>query len=101
MKDAVFSEKMNHPAYTIEQSIQETTSALAMERMNLTDEDLQMLTRYSEGKISGDELRFVRIRMPKGHCREMPEIAEKYHIRRDISEKNSGSSCRHQAYHLV
>lgn len=52
-----FEIKLNHPPYTIEQSIQETRAALAMEGMDLTDEEIQMLTDYNKGKVSGDELR--------------------------------------------
>lgn len=52
-----FEVRMNHPAYSIEQNVQETKATLAMERMNLTDKDVQMLTAYNEGRISGDELR--------------------------------------------
>ena len=52
-----FEVKLNHPAYSIEQSVQETKASLAMEGMNLTEEETQMLTDYSEGKVTGDELR--------------------------------------------
>ena len=52
-----FEVKLSHPAYTIEQGVQETKATLAMEGMNLTDEETRMLTDYSEGKITGDELR--------------------------------------------
>ena len=52
-----FEIKLSHPAYTIEESVAETKATMAMEGMDLTDEDMQMLTNYSNGKISGDELR--------------------------------------------
>jgi addiction module RelB/DinJ family antitoxin len=52
-----FDVKLNHPAYSNEQSVQETKATLAMEGMNLTEEETRMLTDYSEGKITGDELR--------------------------------------------
>ena len=52
-----FDVKLNHPAYSSEQSVQETKATLAMEGMNLTEEETRMLTDYSEGKITGDELR--------------------------------------------
>ena len=52
-----FEVKLNHPAYSIEQGVQETKATLAMEGMNLTDEETRMLTDYSEGKVTGDELR--------------------------------------------
>lgn len=52
-----FEIKLNHPAYTIEQSIDETKATMSMENMMLTDEEVQMLTDYSNGKVSGDELR--------------------------------------------
>ena len=52
-----FEVKLSHPAYTIEQSIDETRASMSMEGMSLTDEEVQMLTDYSHGKVSGDELR--------------------------------------------
>ena len=52
-----FEVKLSHPAYSIEQGVQETKATLAMEGMNLTDEETRMLTDYSEGKVTGDELR--------------------------------------------
>ena len=48
---------MNHPAYTPEQSIQETGATLAMEGMKLTEDEVRMLTDYNDGKVSGDDLR--------------------------------------------
>ena len=52
-----FEMKLSHPAYTIEESIDETMASMSMEGMSLTDEEVQMLTDYSHGKVSGDELR--------------------------------------------
>lgn len=52
-----FEVKLSHPAYTIEQSIQETKATMAMEGMNLSEEEVRMLTDYNEGKISGDDIR--------------------------------------------
>lgn len=52
-----FEVKLNHPAYSIKQGVQETKASLAMEGMNLTEEETRMLTDYSEGKVTGDELR--------------------------------------------
>jgi len=52
-----FEVKLNHPAYSIEQSVQETKATLAMEGMNLTEEEVRMLTDYGKGKVTGDELR--------------------------------------------
>ena len=52
-----FEIKRSHPAHSIAQSIEETRATLAMEDMNLTDEELQMLHDYVSGKVSGDELR--------------------------------------------
>ena len=52
-----FEVKLNHPAYTLEQSVQETEAALAMEGMKLSEDEVHMLTDYSEGKVSGDDLR--------------------------------------------
>ena len=52
-----FEVKLHHPAYTIKQSIDETIATMSMEGMMLTDDEVQMLTDYSNGKISGDELR--------------------------------------------
>ena len=52
-----FEVKLSHPAYTKDQSIDETSASMSMEGMSLTDEEVQMLTDYSHGKVSGDELR--------------------------------------------
>ena len=52
-----FEIKLHHPAYTIMQGIKETRATLAMEGMDLTEEEIQMLTDYNNGKVSGDELR--------------------------------------------
>ena len=52
-----FEVKMSHPAYTAEQSVQETQATLAMEGLKLSKDEVQMLTDYNEGKVSGDDLR--------------------------------------------
>ena len=52
-----FEVKLNHPAYTIEQEIEETKATMAMENMPLTEEEVQMLTDYAHEKMTGDELR--------------------------------------------
>lgn len=52
-----FEVKLNHPAYTSMQSVQETQATLDMEGMKLTEDEVRMLTDYSEGKVSGDDLR--------------------------------------------
>ena len=52
-----FEVKLSHPAYTPEQNVQETQATLAMEGMKLSEEEVRMLTDYSEGKVSGDDLR--------------------------------------------
>ncbi len=61
-----FEVKLNHPAYTMEQGIRETRATLAMEGMNLTDEEIQMLTDYNNKKVSGDELRRMIIASANG-----------------------------------
>lgn len=48
---------MRHPAYTPEQNVQETQATLAMEGMELSKDEVRMLTDYNEGKVSGDNLR--------------------------------------------
>ena len=52
-----FEVKLYEPAYTIEQVVEETKATMAMEGMKLSEEETQMLTDYTEGKVSGDELR--------------------------------------------
>ena len=49
--------KLNEPAYTLEQVVEETKATMAMEGMKLSEEETQMLTDYTEGKVSRDELR--------------------------------------------
>ena len=39
------------------QVVEETKATMAMEGMKLSEEETQMLTDYTEGKVSGDELR--------------------------------------------
>ena len=52
-----FEVKLSHPAYSVEQSVQETKTTLAMEGMDLTEEETRMLKDYNEGKVTGEELR--------------------------------------------
>ena len=52
-----FELKLNHPAYSPEQSAQETEATLAMEGMKLSEDEVRMLTNYNDGKVSGDDLR--------------------------------------------
>ena len=52
-----FEVKLSHPAYTSGESVKETRATMAMESMNLTDDEIKMLIDYSNGKVSGDELR--------------------------------------------
>ena len=52
-----FEVKLSYPAYSIEESVEETKATMAMEGMNLTEGEIQMLTNYGSGKVSGDELR--------------------------------------------
>ena len=52
-----FEVKLSHPVYTVEESVEETRATMAMEGMNLTQDEIQMLTDYSNGRVSGDELR--------------------------------------------
>jgi addiction module RelB/DinJ family antitoxin len=52
-----FEIKLSHPAYTIEESVEGTRVTLAMAGIDLTDDEIQMLTDYRSGKVSGDELR--------------------------------------------
>ena len=52
-----FEVKLNEPAYTIGQVMEEEKAAMAMEGMKLSKEETQMLRNYTEGKASGDELR--------------------------------------------
>jgi len=49
--------KLRHPSYTSEQNVRETQATLAMEGMKLSEDEVRMLKDYSEGKVSGDDLR--------------------------------------------
>ena len=44
--------KLNVPAYSIEQIVEETKATMAMEGMKLTEEEIQMLRDYTEGSWS-------------------------------------------------
>lgn len=52
-----FDIKMNHSAYTKMEVVEEVKATMAMEGMELTEEDLQILYAYKNGETSGDELR--------------------------------------------
>jgi addiction module RelB/DinJ family antitoxin len=52
-----FEVKLDHSAYTPEQVVKETEATLAMEGLKLSEEEIRMLTEYTEGKVSGDDLR--------------------------------------------
>lgn len=52
-----FEVKMNHAAYTKMEAVDEVKATMAMEGMELTEEDLQILYAYKNGEKSGDELR--------------------------------------------
>ena len=54
-----FEVKLGHPAYTLEQSVRETKATSAMEGMNLTEDEIQMLADYGSGKADDDELRRI------------------------------------------
>lgn len=52
-----FDVKMNHSVYTKMEAVEEVRATIAMEGMELTEEDLQMLYAYKNGETSGEELR--------------------------------------------
>lgn len=52
-----FDVKMNHSAYTKMEAVEEVKATMAMEGMELTEEDLQILYAYKNGETSGEELR--------------------------------------------
>lgn len=52
-----FEVKMNHPVYSKMEAIKEVEATMAFEGMDLTEDDLQILYAYKNGKASGDELR--------------------------------------------
>lgn len=43
--------------YSVEEAVNEVRATMAFEDMNLTEEDVQMLYAYMNGKVSEDELR--------------------------------------------
>ena len=52
-----FDVKMNHSVYTKMEAVEEVRATMAMEGMELTEEDIQVLYAYKNGEMSGDELR--------------------------------------------
>lgn len=52
-----FDVKMNHSVYTKMEAVEEVRATMAMEGMELTEEDLQMLYAYKNGETSCEELR--------------------------------------------
>lgn len=44
-------------AYTLDEAIQEVEATMAIEGMDLTETDIQMLYAYKKGETSGDALR--------------------------------------------
>lgn len=52
-----FDVKMNHSVYTKMEAVEEVRATMAMEGMELTEEDLQMLYAYKNGETSREELR--------------------------------------------
>lgn len=52
-----FEVRLNQSPYTAEERVNEVTATMAMEGMNLSDEEKKMLRMYAVGKVSGDELR--------------------------------------------
>lgn len=52
-----FEVRLNQSPYTAEERVNEVTATMAMEGMNLSDEEKEMLRMYAVGKVSGDELR--------------------------------------------
>ena len=52
-----FEVKINHPAYTRTEIVKEVEATMAFEGMELTEEDIQMLYDYKNGKASGEDLR--------------------------------------------
>ena len=56
-KGIPFEVKLDHPAYSIEDSLEETKATMALERMALSQEEMRILRDYANGTVSGDELR--------------------------------------------
>lgn len=52
-----FEVKMNRSAYTEMEAIDEVKATMAMEGMELTEEDLRILYAYKNGEASAEELR--------------------------------------------
>lgn len=52
-----FEVKINHSAYSSAEAIREVEASMALEDMDLTEEEVQMLRAYKRGEVSGDELR--------------------------------------------
>lgn len=52
-----FEVKMRPSAYSATEALKEVEATMALEGMDLTLEDKEMLRDYRSGKVSGDELR--------------------------------------------
>ena len=52
-----FEVKINHSAYSATEAIKEVEATMAIEGMDLNEEDIRMLRAYKNGDISGDERR--------------------------------------------
>lgn len=52
-----FEIKLTHPAYSIEETIEETKATMAMEAMALTEDEVKTLASYANGEVADDELR--------------------------------------------
>ena len=52
-----FEVKINHSVYTKAEAIKEVQATMSFEGMELTEDDLQILYAYKNGKATGDELR--------------------------------------------
>lgn len=52
-----FEVKINHPAYTKTEAVEEVEATMSFEGLELTEEDIQILYAYKNGEMSGSELR--------------------------------------------
>lgn len=52
-----FEIKLDPFSFTQKEAIDEVKATMAMENMDLTDEEIRMLKAYRSGALSGDELR--------------------------------------------
>lgn len=56
-KKIPFEAKLNNTTYTAEEAIDEVKATMELEGMPLSEDEIEILTSYRKGDLSGDEIR--------------------------------------------